>query len=444
MMDTENMTPAQETVVRPPMPLWAKIVYLVLVPLVLVAWVLLARGLVQQRDVTRAVEALALGPAPGRLPADAACARLMERPQLGLLFLVQELQQDPADDPRMVEASALRRSAEWTILSTRRTLLELLRSNMEYSGALRPGFTLPPERAAELDALIREREADTEAGYEDQKITEVLKWIRDGAPGEPKGYERIRVERLLAGYQKKQLKGGERTALTRLSEQWRASDQPVRRALADQFGLILAGKPAQLTDDERAECLRAAGELEKSYEASRVTLTAALLQISTKLAGEHARIHHPLLFELSTLLGSPYPEVRKGVAESLLLFRYHKHVVIFLGKQALRSHVNPVMAVETARLTKEEHERKLEAENLRRRIESISLMTRIQVDYCKRPYELIGVHARDIYDLPESRKIMNDNVVVTLRALTDDPKVHDEVTRALAAIEAACPREGTP
>jgi hypothetical protein len=424
-------------------PLWAKIVYVVLGPLTALAMLKLCWSMVEQHRINRALDALSRAGGAAVMPASEARAGLLKRPLIGMLYVIQELQQEPAKDDRMAKALALRRAADWTRLSTRRGVLRKVHEAMDFSGALPSGWRLAGRDAEVLAEMISERESDPELGYGERRVTEVLGWVANPERGEAKGFERVRVGKLLEGYDKKTLKGGERAGLEEVAERWAAEGTAVEKAAVPKLEKIIAGAPAELSAEEKAACLEAADVLEASYRDSRVALADVLEEGASRLAADRARVPHPTLYSLTHLLGYEYPAVRERVGSAVLDLDYHKQLIEFLAKQATRQHVNPVMAVETAKLTKEEHERKLNAQNVRRRAASIELLGRVKIAFCKKPWELLGVHKRDVVSVSEARELVEEQTVKTLEALREDPQVSEQVGAVLKRIEAECGGEGS-
>jgi len=90
------------------------------------------------------------------------------------------------------------------------------------------------------------------------------------------------------------------------------------------------------------------------------------------------------------------------------------------------------MAVETARLTKSEHEELLREENHRRRIACIELARRIALDYCAEPFQIQGVQAEG------SKDFFKANILRPLEAVVEDKEVGTYAQAALDALEQAC------
>lgn len=480
-------------------PLWVVICYLIFVPFLVFAMARLSWRMLQQFRIGDAIHVLMYCTDHSEAEIERAKEIVKKQPDLGMLFLVQQLQQDADRDERMARAFALRRVMEWSRISTYRVLLGKLYDNMEFNGAVKPGFALNATEFRELHDLIVARNAAADAGYEERKITEVLAWVEavlvermlheavaededlsaalkagkkpstagqarverfvselkyDGVtkdsvlklfnrewPGEPKGFERVRVRRLLDNYEKKQLRGSERAGLQQVILDWQKSDVAGRKNMVPKLQKVVAGQPASFTAEEVEVCRTSADKLEDQYRKGCIEVARTLREIVVVLAAAHKRVSHPVLYEFTVLLGYKYPEVRDVVSEIIYDLRYHKHVILFLSNQALRSKINPVMAVETAKLTKEEHERILRAENTRRRLAAMELLGRVEIRFCQKPFTLLTARGNEV-SIERAKEIMEFNCMRTLQALREDPSVRAEATRILDAIKRTCQDAG--
>ena len=102
-----------------------------------------------------------------------------------------------------------------------------------------------------------------------------------------------------------------------------------------------------------------------------------------------------------------------------------------LIRLASKTSINPVMAVETVRLTREEHERQMRRANSLRMRECVDLLGRIGVDYLEN---------REDYPLPradDADDYMARYVVHPLESLSDEEGVADLASEALERMRAA-------
>jgi hypothetical protein len=142
-------------------------------------------------------------------------------------------------------------------------------------------------------------------------------------------------------------------------------------------------------------------------------------------------LRHSHIYQLISLLGFDYEEVRAQLREAAYAMRHNKFAVRFIGDFADRTTINPVMAVETERLTKEEHERELKRANDRRVRECIRLLGRIGLDFVRNPdhYEF-----RQIED---SAGYMREFVYHRLESLRDEEAYAALVEEQIEALEKA-------
>jgi len=125
--------------------------------------------------------------------------------------------------------------------------------------------------------------------------------------------------------------------------------------------------------------------------------------------------------------------VRQSFAEACLVLKGRKYIWIFLAKFIQSEEVNPVMAVETARLTKDAHERLLREELRRRRIACIQVLGDLGVQYYREPFGILGV------EKAEQPLFVQQSVVGALESVLEDKdqEVAAAAQQALKAVNAA-------
>lgn len=414
----------------PLLPRWLSLcVYGVFIPWCLFSAVWIARAMSVQHRTFGAVKRIC-GPWEGephaldsdQIEHDFAVLEIKSRSSL--LYLIQEIRQEERKDPRMALAYALRRTVRWGTEAKRRELFAELLSNMGKEGDMDPDYALPAGHADMLAEFVGERKALGSVSYEEQKITEVLEWIADGRPTPAKGPERRRVAALKTGAEKKLFFGREKRALARVIEDWRAADVPVRSSAAEKFGLMLAAESTELTPEEAALCNQVADEQEESFKLGRTRLADSCLRLVKTIeeqskareaaGGGPLRVDHPVVWDIVRFLDHPYKEVRDPFAKACLVLMKRKYVVIHLSDFIRRKDVNPVMAVETTRLTKSDHERELRHELQRRRLASIGVLKDIGVAYYTEPFNVQGVEP------DKQRAFIDQRVIGALESVLDD------------------------
>jgi len=358
---------------------------------------------------------------------------LQRRPMLSFLYVNQELLQNEEDDPRMARALALRKAVEWRVTSARRSLVGTLLASMSADGTLPPEFALSDEDRQVLDDMIAERRADAEMTYVENQITEVLVWVAEGRPGRAAGTERRRLTALQEQLRKRVFVGAEASALRALIEESSAASEPVRRQAVGKFVDMLADRPASLSDEEASYCTAEADRMEAAYKDGMTRLAQAgrlVVDDITRLMAEGKRLDHPHIYQYLSLLSHRFDRVRELTAEGAWLLRHNQFTIRFLSYFATKTTINPFMAVETLRLTREENEREMRRANVRRMRLAVDLLGRIGADYAAREGE---------YDLsvPNPTEFVHRQIASALTEVSEEESIADVVAEALSALRAA-------
>ncbi len=419
-------------------PLWFSVLmYGVFVPWCIFSFLWIGRDMVIQHRIWAALRVLS-GPWEGEMPAmDSAAVQgsmdvLGRVPRDGLLYILQELQQDEVRDRRMVRAIALRKAVGWAVESQRRRLFEELLANINDMGEMPDDYVLPQQDSEALLALVREREENPVASYEQTKITEVLRWIADGRRTPAMGPEKRRIRSLQVGYEKKRFFGAERRALKSLMREWAQSQDAARRSAAQEFAVMLEGRQTELSTEEAARCSQEADRLEETYMMGRRRLTEGLSHVAGIIEQQDIFVDHPHLWDLLRLLDHRDDVARRFIADAVVCMRGRKYTLIYLAEFILKDSVNPVMAVETARLTKDEHEQLLAQENRRRRLSCIEVARRIALEHCQRPFQIKGVTQE------KQAAFLKDRVIGSLEAVAEDKQVGPRASEVLRELQQPC------
>ncbi len=426
----------REPAAGPLLPRWFKVAfYGTLGPFSLFALVYIAQSLYVQQVMTSAVAVLK-GDVAGQLSdlsapqAQAAVDVLKRHPVRAFLYCNQELLQSEEGDPRMARALALRKAIAWGTTSTRRDTIRSVLAGMTDAGFVEADV-LDDQVKGILEGMIEERRASPEMTYAEQRITDVLVWLADGAVTRPTGVEKRRLGSLLAQYEKKAFVGEEAEALIALGAEWSGSSDAAAAQAAERFPEMLAGERSELPPEAAEFCAQRADHWEDMYHQGMLFLAeAGKAALQEALAGGR-RVDHPHVYQYISLLGSRFDDLRSSASEGVWLLRHNYFCVRFLSYFASKTAINPVMAVETIRLTREEHEREMRHANARRMRECVQLLGRVGVDY---------VRNRDDYPLPQADdadEYVRKYVVHALEVLTDDERVGDLAQQALAAITEA-------
>ena len=350
---------------------------------------------------------------------------------------MQELQQNETRDGRMVRAIALRKAIRWRTESRRRALFDELLANIDESGEFADDYRLPSEHRETLKVLIEERREHPSASYEQNKITAVLQWLAEGRPTPARGPEKRRIKALKTKYGKKVFFGAEKRALERIIEQWKTADDPGRSGAALKFAVMLEGRHAELDPEEEELCTERAAQWEELYQTGRLRLAGVVQELAGLIVQKDTSLDHPPLYDLVRFLGDHSDVMRQRMAQSVLLLRQRKYVVIYLSQFLLMDSVNPVMAVETPRLTKDEHEELLAQELTRRRLACLDVLLELGLQYCREPFTFQGIDP----DPSKQEKFFRDEVLGTFEVLLKDKQLGSRAEKALDELRKVCAKQ---
>jgi hypothetical protein len=429
----------REAATGPLLPRWVRVlVYVLLIPPGALAVVFIARSAYLQSRTTISVEAVVgtLDQLPDLSGAEGAAAVewLEERPLDGFLYLNQELLRDEVDDERMARALALRKATGWGRNSTRLEVIRQILEHMTNEGGLEAAFaeTFQQDESTRtvLEEMVAERSADPEMTYAENRITDVLAWLAEGAPGRPTGPEKRRMQALEKQYAKRAFVGPEASALESLADEWQQDSDPLAREAAGGFAEMLEGRKAELSEEAMALCASSADEWEGRYHQGMTRAAEVGYRLLEQVLSADLFIDHPYIYQYILLLGHQYDEVRERIAAGTWLLRHNKFGIRFVSYYATKTAINPVMAVETLRLTKEEHERLMRRLNTRRLHEAVRLLGRLGVDYVEHTseYEL---------EVKDQDAFVRAFVIHGLQDVTDNEVVGEAAKEALAAIRQA-------
>lgn len=447
-IEQEQQAPTmRETATGPLLPRWFTVgFYSVFVPFCIYSGIHVTSSLVSQHHLRGAISTI-----EGRLDVPAADLEsqsgrdalevLGRRPVLSFLYLNQELFQNEEADLRMARVLALHKAVEWERISARRGLVETILANMSDEGALPADFELDDKTQQVLDELVEERRADPEMTYVENRVTDVLAWVAAGRPGQPSGPEKRRLATLQEQLAKKAFLGAEAKALELLTEEWSASADPVPRQAAERFGEMLDGKRTALSEEGASYCLAEADRLEGVYEEGMTRLAEASRRVVEQIVGlmeKGKRLDHPHIYQYLSLLNHRFSGVREQTAEGAWLLRHNQFTIRFLSFFATKTTINPFMAVETLRLTREEHEREMRRANIRRMRHAVALLGKIGVDY---------IQNRDAYEtmVRDADGFVRRFIMGALVEVVDEESIADLVEAALADMrQADASRPGGP
>ncbi|MBS3763831.1 MAG: hypothetical protein KGZ25_11085 [Planctomycetes bacterium] len=334
---------------------------------------------------------------------------------------------------------------EWGFSRPRMKLFKSLVENLDLDGDFVEGYEVPEELKDTLAAVQKENTARYTKSYEGQKITEVFQWIARGHKTRPEGPEKRRIHALLSTYEKHLFRDSEKEVLLELSEKWGNSKETLKRDIAANFKRILNDEPAVLTREQEKQCEQAAQEWENLYQKGRRRLCALELKF-VRYIEEHEPVQgimiltgesldHPEMWDMVQLLDEPYPGAREQLRDAVFRLRKHKYILIYLKQFIRKDSINPVMAVETTRMTQDEHEALLRRENYRRRLACIAVVGRIVRDYCKQPFDIKGVDL----NRAEQREYFKERTVRALESVVEDRRVGEAAQKELQKIKAVCP-----
>ncbi len=434
---------AREPAMGPLLPRWFKMLfYGTFAPFCVFAVIWISHSLYVQHQLTSAANVV-LGGLSENVSLDSpegqqAVAALENRPLDGWLYLIQELLRDEIEDPRMARILALRKAIRWGEMSVRLDVIQQIVANMTDDGGIAGDFELTDQMRTVLRRMIEQRRADPEMSYVETRITDVLEWLADGYPGQPQGPEKRRMIALERQYEKSRFVGAEAEALEFLIQEWAASSDATARSCAEKFQVMLEGGKTSLTESESEYCQERIERWEDLYDAGITRVAEVGYSLLKRVIGSGERIDHPHIYQYMSLLGQPLDSVRKAIVEGVWLLRHNKFCLRFLGGYATRTQINPVMAVETERLTKEEHERIMRRINDRRVLESVRLLGRIGVDYVQNRAEYdLAVDNQDAY--------VRQFVVHSLESVEEHPTIGPDAESSLQQIrQADMARPGGP
>jgi len=424
----------------PLLPRWLSVlIYGVFVPFCVFGAYYMGRAALVQHKMDRAIRLLSGPWQDEQPPMDSQAARdaidyLKGRGRNSLLYVIQNLLQDETADPRMGRAIVLRKAIRWELESRRRQLLTELLANMGADGEIDLDYRLPEEARQTLENLVKERLEHPSISYEERKITEVLQWVLAGRKTRALGPEKRRLKALYAGYEKKLLHGAEKRALRQIMREWEQSDDPLRRSAAEKFAAMLEGRHAALTSEESRLCSERADYWEGLFFEGRRRVSQLALELARAIEQKGAFLDHPELWDLVRLLQERYPPARENLAEAVFVLRRRKFLLAYLREFITKDAINPVMAVETTRLTKSEHEELLREHNRRRRLACIDVARRIALDYCAEPFDIRGVEPA------QEDEFFTDTIIRSLEAAAEDEDVGPKAQQALDAIIDTCER----
>jgi hypothetical protein len=195
---------------------------------------------------------------------------------------------------------------------------------------------------------------------------------------------------------------------------------------------MLLDQKSELTPEESALCSEKADEWEGQYRLGMTYMARAGSALASYWAGmeDGPRLDHPHIYQYLAMLDSRYPEVREQVSRGAWDLRHNRFTIRFLSYFATKTAINPFMAVETVRMTREENERAMRRSNLRRMREAIRVLGEIGVDYMASP---------DDYDLgvAEPDNFVRKWVVAALYEIADEDAISDVVGEALSELREA-------
>jgi len=316
---------------------------------------------------------------------------------------------------------------------------ELL-ANLDEHGEMPQDYVLPQEHTPTLIELVTERQEHPADSYEQDKITDVLQWIADARPTPASGPERRRIRSLKVQYEKKLFKGREGAALKQVAEQWSQSGESVRVSAAEKFARMIAGEHAELSEQEEELCLERARYWEQLYLAGRERLTQVVYEVADIIARKDDDIEqkvvfvdHPDLYVLVRMLDEAHEPAQQHIGQAILVLRRRKYTLAYLGQFLLKDTIRSAMAVETARLTADEHEELLKVKNRRRREACLELMRQIALDYFREPFTIRRVpsHMQEEY--------FKDNIIVPMQSVRGDKEIGGRAEEVLSELQQAYP-----
>jgi hypothetical protein len=436
-VEQEQESPIErEQATGPLVPRWFMVGFMVLfIPLTLLGAVALGLSVHTQHALTGAVAVLrgSLSSQVESLStpqAQQAMAVLRGSPVYAFLYCNQQVLQNEVNDPRMARALALRKALIWGDVSVQRQVVRQIADNMDDAGRLAPTFQVTPDMLDVLRKMVEQRRSTPGMTYAEERITAVLEWLAEGQPTPPTGTEKQHLDGLLEQLDKKVYVGTEQEAITELQQEWRKSDSPVARSAADKFAQMLRDKVTSLTPDEAAYVRQEADRYQGLYYGGMTNLAQAALDLLGEILKKDLYLDHPHIYQYLTLLGYQYDPVRSLVEQGAWDLRHIHFTILYLSDFVRTTTINPVMAVATERLTKEEHERQMEEQNTLRRREAVKLLGRIGLDY-------IAHRDQYTFSVPEKDEFVREHVTHTLEEAADDEAVADLAAPALKTLHEA-------
>jgi len=426
----------REPAVGPLLPRWATVgFYVIFTPFCIFSVFSIVRSLRTQHTLTRAVAVFRGDLSTPGQPLDGQEGRQAMEVLKGhsvdsFLYLNQALLQNEDQDERMARALALRRAMDWGRTSARRQAIERILTHMRDDGSMAPDFAMDADMQRVLDELVKERQADPEMTYVEDLITKALAWVAEGRPTAPKGTEKKRLAALQYQYAKKVFQGTEASALASLAEEWQQESDPTAREAAAAFAKMLAGQTAALSPAADALCAARADEWEQRYRGGMTCVTQASREMVQEIVRSGVFLDHPHIYQYLSLLDHRFEEVRREVIAGAWDLRHNKFTIFFLSYFATKTAINPFLAVETPRLTREEHEREMRRSNEQRMTEAVQLLARIGVDYIERPEDY-----KDLAKSPD--EYVGKYIVGALLEVADERAISNVVRQALQEIRAA-------
>ena len=441
-VEQEQETPVRrEAATGPLLPQWLiKGLYAVFTVFCIASVFLIANSVIIQRSLTGALEVVGGDAQNEAAGADTpetgeAMDALLAHPKQAFLYLNQALLQPEHEDPRMARALALRKAIAWGVNSARLDVIEQILAEMDDEGLISADFALTDDMREVLTDLVAERRADEGMTYAEDQITDMLAWLTDGYPGKPKGPEKRRLKAVGAEYDKRGFVGHELKALEALHEEWDRNAEPAHKSAAGAFAGMIAKSRAELDPAAATLCEQEAVRWEGLYRSGMISLATASRKTAQEIArltaaGEVRAMDHPHLYQYMSLLNHQFEEVRDEIGEGCWALRYNRFAFMFLSEFATRTAINPSMAVETARFTREEHEREMKKANHRRILEAIELLTRVGIDYLQNPDPYI-LNVRDDHDF------VRKQVVGRLEEIIDEETIGALAQAALLRVREA-------
>jgi hypothetical protein len=154
---------------------------------------------------------------------------------------------------------------------------------------------------------------------------------------------------------------------------------------------------------------------------------------------EELFVDHPHIYQYLSLLGYRYEldhpekfeEVRQFVIDGVYAMRHRKFTLYFLRYFGRKTAINPVMAVETERLTKEQHEREMREANWMRVRNAQKLMTRVFADYLGNPESYLDAEDPQFDSEQEVQDYVRAKLIHPMQDLVEDPTFGDHAREQL-------------